>query len=93
MLALKPKALRGGQLGAQSVEQLTLDFSLGHGLRVMQSGPMSGSMLSMSLLEILSPSPFAPPACAHSPSLSPSNKINLKKNKSLKFDLFKSIPY
>lgn len=31
---------------AQSVKHLTLDFSSGHNLTVMQSSPASGSMLS-----------------------------------------------
>lgn len=38
---------------AQLVKHLTLDFGSGHDLRVVGSRPVSGSLLSGSLLEIL----------------------------------------
>ena len=53
---------------AQLVECLTLDFSLGHGLRVMELSPILGSLLSE---ESACASPSAPPP-ALSPPLSPS---------------------
>ena len=49
----------------QSVGHLTLDFSSGHDLRVVGSGPAQGSYSVGSLLEILSlPAPPPPPALA-----------------------------
>jgi len=48
---------RRGTWVAQSVECLTLDFSLGHDFRVLGSSPESGSMLSVqSAWDSLSPS-------------------------------------
>ena len=54
---------------AQSVKQLTSDFSLGHDLRVLGWSPASGSMLSGETVSGFSPSPSASP-----PILSQINK-------------------
>lgn len=70
----------------QSVEFLTLGFNLGYDLGVMRSIPVSGSALTGSLLESLSPS--APPphsrvcmcACARALSLQSINQSKGKKN-------------
>ena len=60
---------------AQSVERPTLGFSSGHDLTVMSSSPALGPALPVrSLLAILSPSLYAPPALARSLSLS--HKLN-----------------
>ena len=61
---------RGAWVEYQSVKYLILGFGSGNDLRVLGSSPAMGSVLSMSLLEILSPSPAPPstyaPKCAFS---------------------------
>ena len=77
-LFFSKKFLFRGAWVAQSVKHLILDFSLGHGLKIVRWNPESGSTLSVkSALDSLSPSLSLPLllvmlAC----SLSLSFKIN-----------------